>query len=91
VAADFATASGKQFEGFVTVSTLECAPDVCQGVILLGRDSLFVSNPEAFGFKESRERLLTTLGLTESEAFPLSFRLRVPVAGREKSRGGVLP
>jgi len=91
VAADFTTASGKQFAGFVTVSTLEGAPDVCQGVILLGREYLFVSNREAFGFNESRDRLLTTLGLTEPETFPLSFRLRVPVAGRAKYQGGALP
>jgi hypothetical protein len=91
VTADFTAASGKQFAGFVTVSTLEGAPEVCQGVILHGRESLFVSNPEAFGFKESRGRLLTTLDLTEAEVFPLSFRLRVPVAGRAKYQGGSLP
>jgi hypothetical protein len=70
---------------------LEGAPDVCQGVILQDREYLFVSNPEAFGFEESRGRLLTTLGLTEAEMFPLSFRLRVPVAGRAKYQGGSLP
>jgi hypothetical protein len=91
VAADFTTASGKRFAGFVTVSTLEGAPDVCQGVILCDREYLFVANPEAFGFGESRGQLLAALSLTEPEVFPLSFRLRVPVAGRAKYQGGALP
>ena len=91
VAAEFTAACGKQFTGFVTVSTLDGPPDVCQGVILHDREYLFVSNPEAFGFGESRERLLAILRLRELEVFPLSFRLRVPVAGRAKHKGGVLP
>jgi hypothetical protein len=91
VAADFTTAKGKQFAGFVTVSTLDGPPEVCQGVILHERQYLFVSNPEAFDFGESRRHLLLALGLTEAEVFPLSFRLRVPVAGRSKYNGGALP
>jgi hypothetical protein len=59
-------------------------------VILHGREYLFVSNPEAFGFAESRSRLLAALSMTETEVFPLSFRLRVPVAGA-KYEGGALP
>jgi hypothetical protein len=91
VAADFSAACGKPFAGFVTVSTLEGPAEICQGVILHQGDYLFISNPEAFGFHESRKRLLAALDMTEAELFPLSFRLRVAVAGRAKYSGGVLP
>ena len=91
VAAEFTAACGKQFAGFVTVSTLDGLPDVCQGVIFNDLESLFVSNPEAWGFEESRRHLLTAVQLSEAEMFPLSFRLRVPVAGHGQYTGGVLP
>jgi hypothetical protein len=91
VAARFTAACGKQFDGFVTVSTLEGPPDVCQGVILHNREYLPVSNPEAFGFEESRQGLLATFGMSEAEMFPLSFRLRVAVASDAQYSGGVLP
>jgi hypothetical protein len=64
---------------------------VCQGVVVHNRKYLFVSNPEAYGFDESRKQLLTAVQLTEADMFPLSFRLRVPVAGHAKHTGGVLP
>jgi hypothetical protein len=91
VAADFTAACGKEFAGFVTVNTLNGPPAVRQGVILHKREQLFISNPEAFRFDESRKHLLGKLGLNEQEVFPLSFRLRVAVAGREKYSGGELP
>ena len=91
VAAAFAAACGKAFAGYVTVSTLQGPPQVCQGTIFHGHEALFISNPGAFGFDESRKRLLAALGLTEAETFPLSFRLRVPVAGRATYSGGVMP
>ncbi len=53
--------------------------------------TLFVSNPEACGYEESRKYLLTAVQLAEAEVFPLSFRLRVPVAGDRLYTGGVLP
>jgi hypothetical protein len=91
VAADFTAACGKQFTGLVGVSTLEGAPEVIQGTILHGDEDLFISNPEASGYRESRKHLLTALHLTEAEMFPVSFQLKVPVAGRAKYSGGVLP
>jgi hypothetical protein len=91
VAAEFTAICGKRFAGFVTVSTLDGPPDVCQGVVVHVGDYLFVSNSEACGFDESRKHLLTAVHLTEVEMFPLSFRLRVPVAGGGKHTGGVLP
>ena len=91
VAADFSTPAGKTFFGFVTVSTLEGKPDVCQGVIFYNRKNLFISNPEAFGFKDSRRELLTGLELTEKKAFPMTFTLRTQVTGNLKYTGGILP
>ncbi len=91
VAADFVTPIEKKFFGFVTVSTLDGATDVCQGTILYRRKSLFISNPEAFGFRDSRRDLLTNLGLTKVQVFPLAFTLRVPIAGHIKYKGGTLP
>jgi hypothetical protein len=91
VAADFAAACGKEYNGYATVSTLDGPPEVCQGVIFHGRAVLFVSNPEAFGFRQSRGELLAALALAESELFPLSFRLRVPVEGQACHVTGVLP
>ncbi len=91
VAAQFTAACGKRFHGFVTVSTLDGPPDVCQGVVVHNRKYLFVSNPEAFCYDESRKQLLTAVGLTEAKMFPLAFRLRVPVAGGAKYTDGTLP
>jgi hypothetical protein len=90
VAAKFTAACGEPFEGFVTVSTLEGAPDVCQGAILHEGHSLFIANPGSRVFTESGTRLLAAVALTEAEVFPLRFRLRVPVAGWEYT-GGRLP
>jgi hypothetical protein len=91
VAAEFVTINKEKFTGFVTVSTLDGTPDVCQGVILHERDYLFVSNSEASRFDDSRQDLLKTLRLSERQVFPLSFKLKVPVAGHKKYTGGILP
>jgi hypothetical protein len=91
VAADFTAACGRICNGYVTVSTLGRSPEVCQGVIFHGGAALFVSNPEAFGFRQSRNELLSTLTLSESELFPLSFRLRVPVEDYVGQVAGLLP
>jgi hypothetical protein len=91
VAADFTAACGRAYNGYVTVSTLEDIPEVCQGVVFHGGQALFVSNPEALGFRQSRDELLATLALAESELFPLSFRLRVPVERQADQVVGVLP
>lgn len=91
VAAEFTATCGKRFSGFVTVSTLDGRPDVCQGVVVHNGKQRFVSNPEACGFDESRKHLLTAVQLTPAEMFPLSFRLCIPIAGRTKYTGGVLP
>ena len=90
VAADFTAACGQAYNGYVTVSNLDGAAEVCQGVIFHGGLALFVSNPEAFGFRQSREELLAALALAESELFPLAFRLRALVEGQTEPVVGVL-
>jgi hypothetical protein len=91
VGADFTAACGKEYAGSVTVSTLDGDPEISQGAILYKGKSLFISSPENFFFRESLKQLLAALGLKKAEIFPLSFRLRVPVAGYPKYAGGVLP
>jgi hypothetical protein len=91
VAADFATPSGHELRGYVTVSRLGEEPEVCQGVIFHMGKGLFVSNPEAFRFRESRAELTRAVGLAEAELFPLTFRLRVPLAPEAAQVVGVLP
>jgi hypothetical protein len=90
-AAVFTAACGRTFSGYVTVSTLEGPPEVSQGSVFQGGKSLFVSNPEAFHFEESREALLAALDLTEADVFPLAWRLLVPVEGKSGPIQGVLP
>jgi hypothetical protein len=91
VAADFEAASGRRFRGYVFVSTLEGAPDACQGVIWSGSSGLFVANPEAVVYESSRAELLAGLGVGEHELFPLSFRLCIPVEGLRGCWSGALP
>lgn len=91
VAAVLSTSRGRELTGFVTVSTLEGPPVVRQGVIFHQGQGLFISNPEAFGFLESRSELLQALGATESDVFPIAFRLLAPVTGVPNTVSGVLP
>ncbi|MBN1909484.1 MAG: hypothetical protein JW818_07090 [Pirellulales bacterium] len=91
VAVEFTAANGGKFDGFVTISTLDKSPDVCQGSIIDGAEHLFVSNSEACGRDESRTKLLKKLKLKEADLFPLAFRLGVPVARHKKYTGGTLP
>jgi hypothetical protein len=84
-------ANGQKFNGCVTVSTLDGEPQVRQGVIFVGRSALFISNPGAFGYEESRKELLEAVKLSEKRVSPISFRLTVPVEGREELFEGTLP
>src|SRR5438552_2888195 len=82
VAADFTTANGQTFRGIVGVTTVERKLDICQGVILDGREPyLFIANPEFGGYAKANTDLAAGLGLPESKVFPIGYTLRVPVAG----------
>ena len=91
VAADFESAGGRRFRGYVFVSTLEGEPDACQAVIWSGSSCFFVANPEAVVYESSRAELLSGLGVGEHEMFPLSFRVCLPVEGVKGRWSGVLP
>jgi hypothetical protein len=53
--------------------------------------NMFVANPEAFGFRLSRDELITVLGFAENVVFPLGFRLRVRLDGESEYLEGILP
>jgi hypothetical protein len=91
VAVDFEAADGRRLQGYVFVSTLEGAPDACQGVVWSGSAGFFVANPEAVVYESARAELLAGLGAHESELFPLTYRLRIPVEGVQGPSSGVLP
>ena len=89
--ANFTAACGHTLSGYVIISTLEGHPEVCQGAIFHGGESLFILNPEACGFEESRQTVLGALGLAEPELFPLTWRLLVSVEGDFGQVQGILP
>ncbi|HEY4682321.1 MAG TPA: hypothetical protein VIH17_03620 [Candidatus Acidoferrales bacterium] len=90
VAADFKAACGRAYSGFVTVTTAEEPVEISGGVVLLGSDHLPIPSPGMFGFQEVREGLLSRLGLSESELFPITYTLRVLIEGEQVLRTGVL-
>jgi len=89
VAADFTTASGHKFTGFVGVTTVKRKVEINSGVILSGRKRyLFIPNPEFFLFEKECKNLATGLGLRASEVFPINYKLRVEISGETKNRSG---
>ncbi len=81
VASEFRDRRGREFNGYVVVSTLEGNLDINSGTIIEGGESFFVPNPEAVSYRESRAVLMAGLGLKESELSPLAFTLKVPIQG----------
>ncbi len=90
VAASFKAACGRTHIGFVDVATAEEPVVISGGVILHGSDYLVIPSPGMFGFGEARGKLLSRLGLSEPELFPMTFTLRVLVEGEQTYRTGVL-
>jgi hypothetical protein len=88
VAADFLTASGRMYSGFVTASTPGGEVDICQGVILDGASYLFIPNPEMVLFQQMREELISTFGEPQEAIFPISYTLRIRIAGETGMRCG---
>jgi len=88
VAADFTTANGRSYQGFVGVTTADADVEIGQGVILDGRyPHLFVPNPDVVTEK-TRVDLAAGLGLHASEVFPISYKLRAPVQREKAHRSG---
>jgi hypothetical protein len=85
VAADVETASGLRCDGFVGISTIE-AVEIDALVLLVGGKYLFLSARHP----ETRTELCAALGVRESEAFPLRYRLRILIRGERALREGVV-
>ena len=81
VAAAFRDRRGREFNGYVVVSTLLGDHDIRSGTIIEGDKSFFVPNPEAVSYREERAALISGLGLTETELSPIEFTLKVPISG----------
>lgn len=90
VATDFTVACGRTYGGFIDVTTAEEPIEICGGVILDGSDYLVIPSPEMFDYTKARAEFLSRLGLSESEMFPISYTLRVPVEGEQARRAGSL-
>lgn len=91
VAADFKTANGRSYRGFVGVTTADKGFEIGPGVILDGRyPYLFIPSPESVTAKAKGE-LAAGLGLHEAEVFPMDYKLRVPMQREKVRRSGQLP
>ena len=90
VAADFRIASGRTYSGFVNVNTAEEPVEISGGVILDGPNYLPIPRREMFGFEQLKEVLLSSLGLSGAEVFPITYTLRVSIEGEQILRSGKL-
>ena|SRR2546429_4727031 len=93
VAADFKAACGRTYSGFVGMNTVPIRANEpvtsIEGVILHGTNYLFIPSP-GIGFQEGMEALLSRLGLSVSELFPITYTLRVLIEGEQVLRTGVI-
>jgi hypothetical protein len=80
VAANFATSSGAQFPGLIVVST-DDGIEFNGGAILHKNDYIPVPSPDFWNADEDNEKIVTTLGMSKSDVFPLCFTLAVPIDG----------
>jgi hypothetical protein len=91
VAADFRAACGRTYSGFVDVTTANpkwaSGPvDITVGVILHGTNYLPIPAPKGSFFQKARE----SLGLSDSELFPITYTLRALIEGEQALRTGVI-
>jgi hypothetical protein len=95
VAAEFQTASGKNCQGFMVVTTAGAAVEIDPGAIILGE---YLVLPRASRTEAEREghacslnnriKLADALQSAETEVFPLEFHLKVAIAGENVKRTG---
>jgi hypothetical protein len=90
VAADFLASCGRRYKGYVAVSRLEDSDDIFNTVICEGDGFYLVPGPELAFFGRAMADLLNGLGLSESELFPITYRLTVPFDGEWGCRSGIL-
>jgi hypothetical protein len=80
VAARFLSATGREFNGIVGVSTFE-GLDIGHAAIVTDAKYVFIPWPGYHDALESCSIAAQLLGLAEDELFPLRYRLLVPVEG----------
>jgi hypothetical protein len=95
VAVEFTAACGRKYDGFVEVTTANTAwtsgpVDIYAGIILQGSNYLPVPRQKELYFAKRKEALLSQLGLSDSDLFPITYTLRVLIEGEQTLRSGVL-
>ncbi len=95
VAADFQTAAGEQYQGFVEVATAGGKVDIRPGVIVSKGYFVLPAVPREVAVRENwpwvtqlREKLLVGLKSEEKQVFPIKYRLQVAVSGEANLREG---
>lgn len=90
VAADFKASCGRTFSGFVGVTTAPIRSSetvtIMGGVILHGTNYLPIPTPKGSFFQKARE----SLGLSDSELYPITYTLRVFIEGEQVPCTGVI-
>jgi hypothetical protein len=81
VAADFISARGETFEGYVTLDSEEQD----SGALFFGTTSILI--PYEWE-KAGRKKFARALGGTEKKVYPLRYRLRVPFSGERRPYSG---
>jgi hypothetical protein len=81
VATEFRTQCGRTFPGFSIVTTARGNVEIDPAIILAEGSYLLIDDPDD---------LLLRTGLTETEFYPATFELRVPIDGEPELRGGRL-
>ena len=81
VAADFVTADGRHFEGYVTLDS----EGADTGSLFGEKDSFHI--PYEWE-KSERKKFVKALGSTERKVYPLKYRLRAPFSGERQSYSG---
>ncbi len=90
VSAAFKDRRGRDFNGYVVVSTLHGTLDIRSGTIIEGGEPLDVPNREQSSYREDRAALMHRLGLMEAELSPITFTVKVPIEGIPVSFEGEL-
>lgn len=98
VATDFATPAGSELQGFMIVTTAQGKVEIHAGAVVgsLGYRALpwlsrkLAIRRNATWDVAARDRLLSAVGQSEAEVFPLQYSLRVLIRGEKEARRGVL-
>lgn len=98
VATDFTTKSGTKFSGYMTVTTADDPAEISIGALVGEKEYAVlpsVSRKEAARQQISwaitaRDAVVKIFRASESDVFPISFRLRIPIHGEKAPRSGTI-